>query len=37
MKEVILKGSLDKTEKLFEYGWQYKKQITGSTTNSIYR
>lgn len=35
MKEVILKGELDKIGEILDFGWQYKKQMASSITNPL--
>jgi len=35
MKEVILKGELDKIGKILDFGWQYKKQMAEGITNPV--
>jgi len=35
MKEVILKGEIDKIGEILDFGWHYKKQMAGGITNAL--
>ncbi len=35
MKEALLKGEVNKIGEILNYGWQYKKEMTGNISNSV--